>query len=312
MQKMEPNYHCPVLLDEVLNGIRVQRGGTYIDATLGDAGHALQIVKRGGRLLGIDRDKDQIRRAEQRLEKAYPALYKKAEGQKSIKAFSLIKPILQLGNFSEIKLIAEKLGFIPADGILFDLGVSSFQLNASQKGLTFSQAQPLDMRLDTDIPQSAEDLVNKLSKEELYEIFIRNAQEELAWPIAEAIISSRSLKPVKTTAELMKIICSVKKGKSRIHPATKVFLALRMEVNREIENLKKGLNDSVELLKKGGKLAVISFHETEDRVVKNIFKTQKQRKKLSIINKKPILPEDKEIKANPRSRSARMRIAERI
>ena len=303
MGKQQLTEHISVLLEEVIGGLQVREGEQYIDATLGSAGHAIAIAGKGGLLLGIDQDPQAIKRAIIKWKKAFP--HNKRRIGKTAE--------FVLGNFKDIKNIAKNHGFTQVSGILFDLGVSSQQLQDKRLGLSFSQEAPLDMRLDPKLKQTAADLVNQLTAEELYEIFIRNTQEELARPIAEAIVSARNLKPILTTGQLSDIICSVKSRKSsKPHPATKVFLALRMQVNQETSNLKQGVKGAIDILRQTGRLAVISFHESEDRLVKRIFKRAALAKQLEIITKKPITPSLKEISGNPRSRSAKLRIAEKI
>lgn len=300
MYKYRKHKHLPVLLDESTDALKVQKGKKYIDATVGDGGHALQILKNGGQLLAIDRDPEAIQRAREQLSKVYPAC----------PDYTLV-----LGNFKDLLKVAKEHGFESSSGILFDLGVSSYQLEDPRKGLSFKLNAPLDMRLDPNLKITAADLVNQSKEGKLYEIFIRNAQEELARPIAKAIVSARSLKPIKTTAELAEIVGSVvanKRRKSKIHPATKVFLALRIKINLEIENLKEGLTQAIEILEPKGRLAVISFHETEDRLVKRALLKAQKTKKLKIITKKPIIPSKDEVKSNPRARSAKLRIGERL
>lgn len=302
---MESSLHQPVLLQEVIKGLGIEPGKKYIDATLGDAGHALEIIKKGGSLLGIDRDAEQISRARARLKKAWSALSsKKVKGQK--------KPVLILGNFAQLDQLAKAHDFLAPQGILFDLGISSRQLDSGKKGLSFNQDTALDMRLDESCPLSAKDLINSKTEGELYELFIRNVQEELARPIARAIVRARSLKPIETTGELSRIISGVKNKRKKLHPATKIFLALRMEVNAEIDNLTAGLKGALQILSSQGRLAIISFHESEDRIVKKTFKKWQQAEKVRIISKKPILPSASQKQQNPRSRSAKLRIACKI
>lgn len=308
------NKHISVLAQQVIEGLKVKKSEQYIDATIGDAGHAVEIVKKGGYLLGIDQDPEAVNRAKHWLKQACPVPYRKirdSSGSKIPRKF--LQPIVIRGNFADLKEIAKSQGFTSPLGILFDLGISSHQLQSDLKGLSFGRDMPLDMRLNPNLEISAKDIVNNLGKEELYEIFIRNAQEELARPIAQAILSARHIKPINTTDELAQIILEVKKTKkSKIHPATKVFLALRMEVNDEIGALKRGLSQGINILKSKGRLVVISFHETEDRTVKNALKKAYRNRILKLITKKPIAPSTKEKENNPRSRSAKLRIAEKL
>lgn len=294
------------MTEEVIAGLNVKNRAQYIDATLGDGGHAVEIIKQGGRLLGIDRDPEQIERAQANINQAYGSgnLRRPAEGD---------LPKLVCANFADLVRVAGDNGFTAPQGILFDLGVSTPQLESPTKGLSFQEDLPLDMRLSPEISRTAADLVNSLDEKELYEIFIRNVQEQLAWPIARALVSARNLKPIATTGELARVIAaagSPRRGK--IHPATKAFLALRMEVNREIENLTKGIDGALKILAESGRLVVMSFHETEDRLVKQKFKKAKTQKIINIITKKPLTPGRREIRDNPRSRSAKLRIVEKI
>jgi 16S rRNA (cytosine1402-N4)-methyltransferase len=294
-------------LEQNLRRLQIQ---TQLQATIPavqapvDRSEDIEIIKKGGLLLGIDRDPDAIKRAKERLKKASSFLENNRKN---------LQPIIRQGNFANLKQQAEKYGFTKVRGILFDLGISSYQIESSKKGFSFNQNSPLDMRLDPKLAVSAKDLVNDLSEKELYEIFTRNSQEELARPIAQAIVSASNLKSINTTAELTRVILSIKpkSKKSKIHPATKVFLALRIEVNNEINNLKKGLRQAVEILEKRGRLVVVSFHETEDRIVKNLFKKFEKNGTVENLSKKPTLPTKKEIVNNPRSRSAKLRISQK-
>ena len=306
-----------MLLKEVIEGLRIDAGKKYIDATVGGAGHAREIVRKGGILLAIDRDPAAVRRTNQKLKgvethlnEAYPGNHKTVvvPAQSSHPNFKCV-----VANFRDLRTTAEKYGFSPASGILFDLGVSSDQLSQVKKGLSFMNDGPLDMRLDSELKRTAADIINESSEDELYEIFTRFSQEELARPIAAAIIRARRLKSISTTRELVQIIEERSGGsKGGIHPATKVFLALRIAVNHELENLQKGIDQAVDLLEPNGRLVVISFHETEDRIVKRIFKKKESRGTLTILSKKPVRPSQAEIMQNPRSRSARLRLVEHV
>ncbi|OGY18454.1 MAG: 16S rRNA (cytosine(1402)-N(4))-methyltransferase [Candidatus Chisholmbacteria bacterium RIFCSPLOWO2_01_FULL_50_28] len=295
--------HLPVLIKEAIEALHIQKGRKYIDATVGEGGHALEIVKRGGRLLAIDVDPKAVERARKRIEETRE---KERDGGQAG------EPSFAVGNFRNIARIAKDKGFNRVSGILFDLGVSSVQLEGNGKGLSFTNDSPLDMRLDPDLPRTAADLVKTLSQEELYEIFTRNAQEDLARPISQALVIARRIKPIYSTRQLAEVVASVAKRRSRLHPATKVFLALRIEVNDEIKALKEGLTQAIGLLEKKGRLVVISFHETEDRIVKQLFKKIHKENKILLLTKKPIVPGSDEQGANPRARSAKLRIAERV
>lgn len=289
------NFHKAVLLQEVLTNLQIKRGKKYIDATIGGGGHTLAVLKLGGLVLGIDRDCEALNFCQ----KYIPGQY---------------KPRLRLakGNFSDIKKIAKRHSFEKVAGILFDLGVSTYQLTASERGFSFRLKGPLDMRMDQDSANQACEIVNYASYEKLEEIFRRFAEERLSSEIARAIVVSRSKNRIITTIQLAKIVEDTyrKSGlRTAIHPATKVFQALRIVVNEETESLKEGLEEAIGLLEKGGRLAVISYHSLEDRIVKL---TLRESHGVKIITKKPITPTREEIKENPRARSAKLRVAEKI
>ena len=280
----EERVHRPVLLKEVISALNVKRGKKYIDATVGSGGHTWEILKRGGRVLGIDCDPEAIRilKTENRKQKT--------ENRKLI---------FVQGNFKDLKKIAKTHRFNKVAGILFDLGLSSWQIEESGRGFSYLRNEPLDMRMDPALKVTAAEIVNSLTKEELYEIFAQFGEEVNSWAIANAIVRAR---PLKTTKELAGVVGN---DASRL---ARVFQALRIVVNNVIENLKKALPQAIELLEKGGRLVIISFHSLEDRLVKFGFKN----KNLKIITKKPIKPSKEEIIVNPRARSAKLRIAERI
>ncbi|OGD93164.1 16S rRNA (cytosine(1402)-N(4))-methyltransferase [Candidatus Curtissbacteria bacterium RIFCSPHIGHO2_01_FULL_41_44] len=286
-------YHTPVLLQEVIDFLNPAPGDLFIDATVGGAGHTHEILKRGARVLGIDRDPEAI---------------------EHIKNQFKIRENLHLvrGNFTSIGQIARENGFNQINGIIFDLGVSSHQLEKAQRGFSFEKEGPLDMRMDPALTIKAYDIVNNFDQRRLNEIFKTYGQEKYSWPISEAICSARQIKPVETTTELAQIVKKVIPRGVRgryVHPATKTFLALRIVVNSELLNLQASLPQTVEILKIGGRLAVISFHSLEDGLVKRFFK---QEAKLQVLTKKPIGPANQEILENPKSRSAKLRVAERI
>lgn len=284
--------HKPVLLKETLDFLHIKKGKKYIDATLGGAGHAEAILKKGGHLLGLDCDPEALAFSRKRLVSACPP-----------SAFSWR---LTQGNFAHLKSIASQFGFSQVAGILFDLGVSTLQLESPDKGFSFGQDSPLDMRLDPSLGITAADLINHLSPKELKKLFQEFGQEPYALKIAQVICEER---PIKSTRELAQIISQVRpRGRKKIHPATQVFQALRIAVNSELENLQEALPQAADLLKKDGRLVVISFHSLEDKIVKNFFKNQK---KLIILTKKPVRPSPSEVRQNPRSRSARLRAAQK-
>lgn len=291
------NYHKPALLHEVLEYLKPKAGGLYIDATLGGGGHTKSILERGGKVLGIDRDTDAIEFVKNNLP---PNL--------------LGNLTLVNGNFAKISDLAGKSGFNNVDGILLDLGVSSHQLEEASRGFSISLDGPLDMRMDNSIQIKAEDIVNNFNERRLYEIFKTYGQEKFSRSIAHAIVSTRQLTgSIRSTRQLARIVeevipPSVRKT-SRIHPATKVFMALRIIVNSETLNLDECLPQTVSLLKNGGRLVVISFHSLEDGIVKRFFKSCKD---LKVLTERPIGPQAQEIIDNPRARSAKLRAAEKV
>lgn len=305
-------YHIPVLLKEVLYFLDVSPGKRFIDATVGGSGHTEAILQSGGEVLGVDISPVALRLAEERIKKACP----------------VPKVRLVQGNFKDILQIAQNAGFKKVDGILFDLGIASFQLAEPSLGLSFMKDGPLDMRLDPTLGVQARDLVNSLPEDKLYELFYEIGQEKRALEIARAIVSARSVKLFETTTDLRRVAEEVYerrekvKGPStirygtgkrqKIHPATKVFMALRIAVNLEFENLNRALPQALELLRPGGRLAVISFHSGEDRIVKQFFKEEEKKKMIKILTKKPIMPSSAEIEENPRARSAKLRVGEKI
>lgn len=288
--------HIPVLVKEVFYFLDVRPGRRFIDATVGGGGHTEAILKLGGEVLGIDVSPYALRLAEETL--------------KEEKGFRLVQ-----GNFAEIGKIAEGTGFKKVDAVLFDLGVASFELSDPALGLSFLEDEPLDMRLDPTLGVRASDLLNILPENELYKLFYQIAQEKYAWQIARAICVARSIAPFKTTGDLRKVIEDVfgdRKRVAGIHPATKVFMALRIAVNLELENLGRALPQALELLKTGGRLVVVSFHSGEDRIVKRFFKEEEKKGTVAVLTKKPVLPSREEIAQNPRARSAKLRAIEKI
>ncbi|MBI2036275.1 16S rRNA (cytosine(1402)-N(4))-methyltransferase RsmH [Candidatus Microgenomates bacterium] len=294
---MEEVFHTPVLLPEVIEGLKVRRGKKYIDATLGGGGHGIEIIKMGGRVLGIDVDEEAIGYVKEKI-KSQPFDF--AQGRKS-KVKTGQDLILVKGNFRDIGEIARTNGFERVAGIIFDLGVSSHQLNRAERGFSFQKEGPLDMRMDKALSVTAADLINGLYKNELIYIFEKFGEERLARRIADAIISARAIKRIETTGELAAIIEKVSPKRGKIHPATRVFQALRIAVNDELESLERGLLQAKELLEKGGRIVAISFHSLEDRIVKRSFAGGE-------LLKKPITASVQEIALNPKARSAKLRI----
>jgi len=301
--------HTPVLYQEVLTGLQPKPSGRYIDCTVGGGGHArgiLELSSPDGQLLGIDMDPSAIEMATKRLQGYAPR-------------FTLAN-----ANFANLREIVQRHGFYPVDGILFDLGVSSFQLEQDERGFSFQREGPLDMRFDPEGEWKAADLVNGLPEEQLAEILLRYGEERQARRIARAIVAHR---PLATTRELAEVVRKAVSRRGRIHPATKTFQALRIAVNDELESLAEALPQAVEVLAPKGRLAVISFHSLEDRIVKRFFRDEARgcicppgtpvclcgrKPTLEIVTKRPIRPSAEEVEANPRSRSARLRVASRI
>jgi 16S rRNA (cytosine1402-N4)-methyltransferase len=279
--------HQPVLLDEVIRGLHIIPGANYIDATSGGGGHTRGILEKGGQVLGIDQDPQAIDYVRQTL--PHPHL------------------TLVPGNFNSISDIATQHGFTPCQGILYDLGTSAFQLETPMRGFSFQRDEPLDMRMDPNLAVTAKDLVNALGRKELTLLFTKYAKEPKAKQIADRIVDARKNYPLQTTGDLIRIIESVTGGRhGKLHPATKVFQALRIAVNDELNSLETSLPQAIELLAPMGRLVVISFHEGEDRLVKEFIH---QTSTLTSLTKKPIVPQASEVAANPRARSAKLRVA---
>ena len=290
------NFHTPVLLKEAIDYLNVETGAKYIDATLGGGGHTEEILRRGGKVLGIDCDPEAIEYAGLRVQD------------------SGFRENLRLarGNFKDLKSIALSESFDKVSGIIFDLGVSTHQLLTPSRGFSFNTETPLNMRMDPQLAVTAADLINGLGKGELYELFFKLGEEHNARAVAQAIVRARALAPIKTCDELAQIIIQArpKRGSfDRTHPATRIFQALRIAVNDELNNLREALPQAVELLRPKGRLVVISFHSLEDRIVKEFFR---QEARFLILTKHPIKPSLEEKRRNPRSRSAKMRVAEKI
>lgn len=301
-------FHIPVLLEEVLTGLNIQPGSWYIDCNLGGGGHTEAILKSGGKVLGIDLDREAI------SEVAKNHNLEVVEKENHLTAFS-DNLILYQANFSQIQHIVNQLDLKDIQGVLFDLGVSSFQLDEDQRGFSFTKDAPLDMRMDqaATIPTAA-DLVNGLHEGELAELFFKLGEENFSRPIARAIVEKRQLNKIETTDQLARIILSVRRRipSDRTHPATRVFQALRIAVNDELNSLREAIPASFDILDSGGRLVVISFHSLEDRIVKDYFQRFEKSSKAQLINKKPITATEKEEEENPRSRSSKLRILQKI
>ncbi|MBI3577737.1 16S rRNA (cytosine(1402)-N(4))-methyltransferase RsmH [Candidatus Gottesmanbacteria bacterium] len=294
------NFHAPVLLEEVIKGLEVKEGGTYIDATIGGGGHGIEILKLGGKVLGIDQDPEALEYANENI-KYQISNIKKEEKRKNWK---LIR-----GNFRNVEKIAKENDFSEVDGILFDLGVSSYQLDTPQRGFSYRYDGPLDLRFDQSQTVTAGDIVNRSSEDQLYEIFARFGEEQLARPLAHAIALSRRMKPILTTGDLVTVMSGLVRDKNQLSATlSRVFQSLRIAVNDELTALKEGLKGAERLLKPGGRLAVISFHSLEDRVVKQAM----QGASWQVVTKHPILASDSEVVRNSRARSAKLRIATKI
>ncbi len=285
--------HIPVLKEEVLKFLDPKPNQNFIDCTLGSGGHTLEILKRikpKGKVLGIDRDETNINKLK---EKNFENL------------------ILVRSNYLFLKEIVEKEKFKDISGIIFDLGMSSYHVDESGKGFSFQKNEPLDMRYSTsDDFLTAEEIINNWDEKDLGFIFKEYGEERFSKIIAERIVEKRKNEPIKDTFRLSEIILeSIPKRfqNKKIHPATKVFQALRITVNQELENLKNVLPESINVLNKDGKIVVISFHSLEDRIVKHFFKNLQKENKLEILTKKPVMAGEDEIKNNPRSRSAKLR-----
>lgn len=296
----EQSLHVPVMGREVVEFLAPPAGGCFLDGTLGLAGHSALIAQQigpSGHLIGLDKDQAALSLASSKL-----------SGFKG-------KLDLVQGDFASFDGVLNKLGVTAVDGMLFDLGISSFQLDNPQRGFSFRSEGPLDMRMDQDGPVTAKDIVNSLGEEELANIIFNYGEERFSRRIAKAIVQYRSRKPVETAAELEKIIFTsvpASYRRQKIHPATRTFQAVRIAVNRELESLNMIMEKFADYLKVGGRIGVISFHSLEDRIVKESFRELSKKGILTLITKKPLRPGDEEVRLNPRARSARFRVAERI
>jgi 16S rRNA (cytosine1402-N4)-methyltransferase len=287
--------HTPVLLDEVLEWLRIKAEGTYIDATLGAGGHAEAIAARltTGRLISLDRDAQALELARERL-----------------KIFGKRVTLVHAA-FSKIAEAARELGIPAVDGVLADLGVSSMQLDQAARGFSFREAGPLDMRMDAGEELTAGEIVNRWPEKELADLLYREADEHDSRKIARAIVRAR---PIRDTAHLATVVAGARKqwGRQRLHPATKTFLALRIAVNREMEELGQFLLRTPATLTSAGRWVVLSYHSREDRLVKRAFQEGQRQGTLKVLTKHVVQPSEREMAANPRSRSAKLRCAEKI
>ena len=305
--------HYSVMLEECIAGLAIRPDGIYVDGTAGGAGHSCQIAKRltDGKLFALDKDPDAVNIAEQRL-----APYAQAT-------------VIQ-ADFRDLCCTLKERGITGVDGILLDLGVSSYQLDTAERGFSYRENAPLDMRMDQRQEKTARDIINGYSEMELYRIIRDYGEDKFAKNIAKHIVAARQVKPITTTGELTEIIresipmkMQVKSG----HPAKRTFQAIRIELNRELDVLRDSLDGMIDILDDGGRLCIITFHSLEDRIVKTIFRKNEnpctcpsdfpvcvcgKKSKGKVITRKPILPGETEMEENPRSKSAKLRIFERV
>jgi 16S rRNA (cytosine1402-N4)-methyltransferase len=291
--------HSSVLLEETLGWLDPQPGGLMVDGTLGGCGHAINLLKRlgpEGRLIGFDKDPEAVR-----------------EARKTLKDFGDRVMIFH----EDFKNIASRLEFlhVKADGVLLDLGVSSPQFDRAERGFSFKLKGPLDMRMNPEELLTAKEVVNRYSEKELADVFWNFGEERYSRRIAERIVEARDIRSIESTAELESIIWQAVPATyrhGRIHPATRVFQALRIEVNKEIEALEIFLSSFLDVVETNGRVVIISFHSLEDRLVKTFFRDYARQKKGEVLTKKPVVPQIKEIQENPRSRSAKLRVFQKI
>lgn len=315
LKNMARPVHQPVMTEEVIKHLVTRPEGIYVDATLGLGGHTKAILEYTGcksLVIGLDVDEEAIT-----ISREYLSAY---NGH----------VIFRNSNFSDIDKVLENLEISEADGILADLGMSSFQIDSSERGFSFMKDEPLDMRMDPRLRFTAYDLVNEMSADEISKVLKMYGEEKWARRIAKKIVDVRKEKPIKTSAELAMLVSQAIPKKfhpHRIHPATKTFQALRIAVNNELENIREFIDKAVSRLRVGGRLVVISFHSLEDRIVKNLFQSMSspcvcppglpecgcgRKKVLKILTRSPIVPSEEEIINNPRARSAKMRVGERV
>jgi 16S rRNA (cytosine1402-N4)-methyltransferase len=290
--------HTPVLAVEVMEWLRIRPEGNYVDATVGTGGHTLEIARRltTGRVVGLDRDPQALAIARERL--------KEVEGFEE-------KVVLVHREFSKIGDVAKELALPPLDGVIADLGISSLELDSPERGFSFRFAGPLDMRMNPDNPLTAGEIVNEWPEKQLADTLYQNAEERDSRRIARAIVRAR---PIRDTQHLATIVAGGRKarGRQKLHPATKTFLALRTAVNREEEELGQFLSRTPATLNSGGRMIVLSYHSIEDRLVKHAFQRLAREGSFRVLTKKVIQPSAEEVRDNPRARSAKMRVAERI
>ncbi len=295
-------YHIPVMLNEVLEYLNLKPGQVIVDATMGTGGHSQAILEKitpGGRLIGIDRDRESLEICKKRLADFGSACE------------------FVHANFTQLDTALENLGIQKVDGIIFDLGISSFQLSDPERGFSFQEEGPLDMRMDRDSYISAYDLVNNLTQEEISHLLRDFGQERWHNRIAHLLVEEREKHPIATTQELSEIVvrsipARFRHRHYRIHPATRTFQAVRIAVNRELEILESAVNKAIEFLNINARVCVISFHSLEDRVIKFAFRKASAENRIEIITPKPLTAALSEVRANPSSRSSKLRVAERL
>jgi 16S rRNA (cytosine1402-N4)-methyltransferase len=293
--------HIPVLQKEVIKYLDPKPNENFVDCTFDGGGHALMILERSGKgkVLGIDYDEEILKTAKERISKAG---YEK-------------RTIVACDNYANLKLIIDNCKFKSISGILLDLGMSSWHIEDSKRGFSFSKNERLDMRYGADNPLTAEKILNYWSEQEIERVLREFGEEGFSEQIAKTIIGARKMKPIRTTFQLVEVIKMALPSKflhQKIHFATRTFQALRIAVNSELDNLKKVLPQALEALDKNGRLVVISFHSLEDRIVKNFFRDKESEQLITVVTKKPITPSDEEIRINPRSRSSKLRAAIKI
>lgn len=307
--------HKSVLLFETIDNLNIKPDGIYVDGTLGGGGHSFQILKQlgdGGRLIGIDQDEDALKAAGERL-----AIFED-------------KVTTVRSNYCHMKQVLHDLGIEKVSGIVLDLGVSSYQLDEPERGFTYREDVPLDMRMDRRNPKTAKNIVNEYSEMDLFRIIRDYGEDKFAKNIAKHIVAAREKKEIETTGELIEIIKAAIPAKIRAtggHPAKKTFQAIRIELNEELEVLQNSLDEMIDLLEDGGRICIITFHSLEDRIVKTIYKTNEnpctcpshfpvcvcgKKSKGKVITRKPIVPSDEELEYNSRAKSSKLRVFERI
>lgn len=296
--------HQPVLLKEALEYLQVKPGRIYLDATLGDGGHTQAILEKGASVIAIDQDPQALERASARLQSACPDINIKLDVKLPVTQVEAKTCLLIRSNFANL----DQLINLPIDGILFDLGVSTLQILMPERGFTFQSEGPLDMRMDPDLGVTAADLLMALSQKELTRLLLELGDETFAAKIARRIVKVRQRTPIVTTTQLADLVARIKPH-GKIHPATKTFQALRMAVNQERYSLIEALPQALRLLKKQGRLVIISFHSGEDRLVKHFLKEQAESNNLEILTSKPVKPTVLEINQNHKARSAKLRAA---